>query len=579
MKEAMEDKKNLLAKILYEAKSYNNFEDIEKLVEKGLDLSNLPLQPLYVSLLNAPTEQIASVLPKFSKEQRQALLDLDLWSKDTVDVFSFEYWLEAYSKCREDSIVKEFVQSEDFLLYLKSRVNIHTFDTEDPQYPDHDNYFLTDDMLLLVEYSDSYPYSSELKYFIRHLYDTMGVENAYSVLFKMINESFSLLQETEYNNKRERLREYGFVDYFEAKESLHPFLSLKGLERFVLNKTKTVARVGSKARNQSLHSSALVQFERDMENILQELAKVKSDERKNYLHFNFVRLVNSSIVLKDALRGGRVELGKIGKSVKAALDLGLQYAADKREYGEEESIFDYFDFGEIYKIGATLWDVTRRKISKAAKGAGFVEDKDKAFMGTWWNSFIEGSFEEPPAVKSFGVGLHPQKSDNLKTWSFWREQALTFSSLAPFMGEFYKAFKKLKGESKLNDQFYLNYSVEDIDFESLILSSFINRVLGNFDSGNANKMGLAVAELREFFKFGFELSKGEYVLKPMEDPQLRDELAGFKEAFGMQEVANFENYLYGLLYEHLSGYEFDTLGDEDFAHVGGPVILNTLTKN
>ncbi|MBG59069.1 MAG: hypothetical protein CMJ16_01285, partial [Peredibacter sp.] len=219
----MNDKKNLLAKIIYEARSYKSFEDIEKLVETGLDLSNVPLQPLYVSLLSTSSEQVASILPKLSTKQRQALLDLDLWKRDAVDVFSFEYWLEVYSKTKEDELIKEFVNNEDFLLYLKSRVNIHTFDVEDPQYPDHDNYFLTDDMLLLIEYSQDYAYANELKYFVRHLYDSMGVENAYSMLFKLINESFSYLQETEYTNKKERLREFGFVDYYDARESLHPF--------------------------------------------------------------------------------------------------------------------------------------------------------------------------------------------------------------------------------------------------------------------------------------------------------------------------------------------------------------------
>lgn len=577
----MEDKNNLLAKILYEARSYNSFEDIEKLVEKGLDLSNIPIQPLYVSLLNAPSEQIASILPKLSAEQRQSLMDLDLWTKDTVDVFSFEYWLEVYSRCRQDDIVKEFVESEDFLLYLKSRVNIHTFDVEDPQYPDHDNYFLTDDSLLLVEYSDSYPYAGELKFFIRHLYDALGVENAYSALFKLINESFSLLQETEYNRKKERLREFGFVDYFEARESLHPFLSLKGVDRFISEKTKTVARVDQKARNQSLHSSALVQFDKEMENILGELSKVVDEARKRYLHFNFVRLVNSTIVLNDALRGGRVELAKIGKSAKAALDLGLQYAKTKREYEADESVFDYFDFGELYKIGSTLWELNRRKLKKALKKAGFETEADESFLGAWWNSFLEGSFKDLPEAYSFGARRHPRTVDDLQAWKFWRTGVECFVSMAPFMGEFWRGLKRLKEEAKLNDQFYLNYEVEDIDFEALILSALINFSLGNLghEPGASNKMGLAISELKEFMAKHFDKVKGEYRLKPAEEPKLAKTLAEFKRAFGMEQVADFETYLYGVLYEQLSGYEFDTLADEDFAHVGGPVILNTLTQN
>tara|TARA_Y100001936_G_scaffold252519_1_gene312514 strand:- start:2241 stop:3968 length:1728 start_codon:yes stop_codon:yes gene_type:complete len=575
----MNDKKNLLAKIIYEARSYKSFEDIEKLVETGLDLSNVPLQPLYVSLLSTSSEQVASILPKLSTKQRQALLDLDLWKRDAVDVFSFEYWLEVYSKTKEDELIKEFVNNEDFLLYLKSRVNIHTFDVEDPQYPDHDNYFLTDDMLLLIEYSQDYAYANELKYFVRHLYDSMGVENAYSMLFKLINESFSYLQETEYTNKKERLREFGFVDYYDARESLHPFISFKGIDRFIEKKVGLHADVDTVAANQSLHSSALIQFEKDMENILTELSKVNGEKRKQYLHFNFVRLINANITLNDALRGGSVEIGKIGKSVKYALELGLQYCKVTRNLKEAESVFDIFDFTEVYKIGNSLWSLNHSKLKKALGKTPFAQDEHEYFLGAWWNTFLEQSFEDVPKVKNFGVGQHALAVADLQTFEFWRTQVQTFKSLAPFIATFYETFNELRSSSKLNDQFYLNYQVEDIDFEALILSSFINFSLGNFKSDNTNKMGLAITELQGFLKQHFVQNDGEYQLKSMGDENLSKTIFEFKLAFGFDEVDGFEDYLYALIYEHLSGYEFDTLEEEDFAHVGGPVLLNSLSKN
>jgi hypothetical protein len=72
-----EIKKDLLSQLLYEAQAYRKFEDIEKLVEGGRDLSMIPIQPLYVSLQNTSKEQVALILPKLSTEQRQALRDID----------------------------------------------------------------------------------------------------------------------------------------------------------------------------------------------------------------------------------------------------------------------------------------------------------------------------------------------------------------------------------------------------------------------------------------------------------------------------------------------------------------------
>src|SRR6476620_4792141 len=99
-----EIKKDLLSQLLYEAQAYKKFEDIEKLVESGMDLSSITIQPLYVSLQSTTNDQIAAILPKLSPEQRQALRDIDLWKKDIIDPESAFHWMNIYSKCADDEI-------------------------------------------------------------------------------------------------------------------------------------------------------------------------------------------------------------------------------------------------------------------------------------------------------------------------------------------------------------------------------------------------------------------------------------------------------------------------------------------
>jgi hypothetical protein len=361
----MSDSNNLLSKILYEAKSYNTFDDIEKLVDGGDDLSMIPIQPLYVSLINSPTDLIAQILPRLSVEQRQTLVDLDLWKRDVVDVHNFETWIEVYSKIEDLDLTQEFVESEDFLLYLKARINLHTFDVEDPMYPDHDYYFLTDDMLLLVEYSEAYQYPNELKYLIRNLYAKKGVEGAYTLLFKLVNDSFPILQEHNYQLKNSRLEEFGFVSYFEAIEKLHALPVRGHINAFVKSKNTLTPNINIVGQNQSLHSSALVSFDNEMEDIYKELSLVTDEKRMQFLHFTFIRLINSTITQKDALRSGRIELTRIGKVTKNCLELGIQYI---KEIGEvENSVFDNFDFFDVYKVGNSLITCERNKYLKVLK--------------------------------------------------------------------------------------------------------------------------------------------------------------------------------------------------------------------
>ncbi len=574
-------RKDILSQILFEAKSYKTFEGIEKLVDVGTDLSMIPIQPLYISLMGTSTDQIAQILPKLSRAQRQSLLDLDLWRKDVVDVNSFEHWIEVYSKVEDHDLTQEFVTSEDFYLYLKSRVNIHTFDTEEPEYPDHDYYFLTDDMLLLIEYSEEYTYPNELKYLVRMIYSKFGVEVAYTTLFKLINDNFSELQEQRYQIKKDRLRDFGFVDYYEAIEKLHPFASFKQIDNFINKKIQVTANIDLTAQNQSLHSSALVSFDSDMENILKELAKVKDEGRLNYLHFTFIRMVNSTITINDALKGGRIELTRIGKHTRNTMELGLQYVKMKSLESGDKSLFTRFDFFDLYKVGHTLIMLLKNKVKKSLVKTPFESEDFEYFLGAWWNSFLDNSELDIPKVKAYGAALHASEVNNLTVYEYWKKDVTLFTESLPFINSFFTMFQKLKADGKLHDEFYLNYEVENIDFESIIISSYINFSLGYFSGTDVNKMGVSISELREFFKEYFirNDSDGEYFLIPFDNVKMKNSLSEFIEKFGFSSINNFGEYFYGILSEHLSGYDFDTLGDEDFKHIGGPILLNSIPNN
>ena len=250
-----EIKKDLLSQLLYEAEAYKKFEDIERLVESGMDLSMVPVQPLYVALQNTSSDQVAHILPKLSQEQRQALRDIDLWKKDEVDPESVTYWIDVYSKSTDEKIIQEFVRSEDFLLMLKNQFTIYTFDVEDPEYPEHDNYFLTEDNLLLIEYPENFQLVQELKNLIRQLYAELGVENAYSFLFKMVADSYLIMEEENYTQKNDRLRDFGFVDYYEALEFGATFQKEAEIDAFIRNKKPSTGAVDSIAANQNLHDT------------------------------------------------------------------------------------------------------------------------------------------------------------------------------------------------------------------------------------------------------------------------------------------------------------------------------------
>ena len=573
----MNRSKDLIFQIIQEAKSYDRLEDIEKLVENSGSLAVVPIQPLYVALASTSSDQVAEVLPRLSKTQRQAMLDLDLWHKDEVDYLSFDFWIESYSKVKDSDIVEEFVAQEDFALYLRGRVNLYTFDVEDPQYPDHDFYFLTDDSLLLVEYGEDYPNPNELKLLIRSLYDKLGVEKAYSHLFKVVNDSFLELEETQYQAKKERLRDYGFVDYYDAIEQLIEFKTYPTMDKYIAEKVSQTAEISPEARNQSLHHAAVVGFSDHDDLIREELQKINDEKRFSFLHFTFVRLVNSSITLNDALKGGRIELNRVSKKTRMLLNLGGEYIRSKGH----DNLFEKFDFFDLYRVGKTLLILEKKRMKKALAQYGFDKEAKESFLGQWWTSILEHAFDDYPKAKNYGAGLHAKEVQNLAVYSFWKQQLRGLGAALPFVEQFYQSLLKLKENGNLHNDFYLNYNTEEIDFEAIIISSFIGHVIMTVeeDDPQAAKMGITASEFKIFLDALFKKNKDEYFLLPLEEEKISNALDSFSNKFGLAEIPEFQNYLYGILTEHLSGYDFDSLVEEDYKHIGGPIFLNTLRTN
>jgi hypothetical protein len=568
-----EIKKDLLSQLLHEAEAYKKFEDIEKLVEAGMDLSMVPVQPLYVALQSSSKDQVAIVLPKLSSEQRQALRDIDLWKKDEVDPDAIYYWLEVYSKCPDDSVILEFVESEDFLLGLKNQFTIATFDVEDPMYPDHDNYFLTEDNLLLIEYPEDFSMVQELKAFIRRLYSERGVENAYAFLFKMVVDSYQIMEEEVYQQKKERLRDYGFVDYFEALNYNYTFSSLNQLNEFIKSKKALTGELGSVSANQSLHATSLAPYQRGMDDLKEALMNIQSEKRGLFLHFDFVRLVNARMTLEDALKNGSLAMSKVGNQTRQYLELGFDYLKTQVDSQRVREIFEHFDFLDLFKIGHSLLQITKKRIKKAISQTPFEGDDFGYFLGLYWNAFLENSHDEVAKYKFDGSSKALEIKD-MHSYSLWNESADIFVTSLPFIHTFFLSLEKLKAEGLLNDQFYLNYEVENIDFEAIMISSFINFVGGHYSESTAGKMGITIAEIKEFYHQFFVKKGEEYLIKGEEDPVLKIKIVEFAEKFGLSLVHGFDKYLYQVMVEQLNGYEIDGMSEEEFRHIGGPILLN-----
>ncbi len=561
---------NIISNLINEAKAYDSIESLEKLAQGG-SLKSIPLQPLYLCLRSTEYEVVAQYMAKLSGEQREALLDIDLWVKDDLDVDEFEKWLIIYDLTGDYDMIVEFVESNSFLLYLKARFSIHTFDTDDPSYPDNDNYFLTEDNLLLFEYDESFQYVYELKRLISIYYSIRGVENSYANLFKVVSTSFFQFQEEEYRFKKSRLLDYGLLDYFESLEKTHPWISLAQVEKFIREKNIVTGSIDEFSRSQALHEKSLMAFHKDITSITEQVSKIQDSKRSDFVQFTFLKLINAGLSISDALKKGPLQMSQVSQEIRYHLLLGIDYIL-KSGYSKKMSIFEKFDFIDVHRIGKSLVHIQKQKVKKLLTKYGFERQNDESFLGVYFQEMIEGLFSTPTKVSE----QWREKSISVLTaqsYSALENKIQFFEEILPFISQFNITYKEMRDNGAILDHYFLNYDVASIDFEAILISSFIHFDLGHFDEEGTGKMGVKLSDLKLFTsKYFSDENEAKFL-----ESQKKVFLKSFKEfqaRFGFVQMNELDSYFFTLLNEHLAGYNYKTLTEDEYAHIGGPILLD-----
>jgi hypothetical protein len=540
----------------------------------------IPFISIYFNLLEATPQKLSLMLPHLSEHTKKLVIDLNCWKKDQVSYKNLADWTKVYSECADQETRFKFAKSEQFYLYLKGQFNIWTFDGEDPQYPDHDYYFLTEDNQLLFEFSEeTFEYAMDVKKLVRDLYSEMGVEYAYAYLFKLVSDSYLIREEEEYEKKKYRLSEIGFGDYYELLGKLTSFQNIDQLNAFLKVKEKkgitpTLNEISS-VQQEAINTLVLKnEKSSDFRRMFQEeLDKIQSETRKKFLEFNIVALLQGFLVLDETLDKGKISIQITIKKVLGKLTLGLDYL--QNHYPEDFIIFERFDFFEIFKVATTLVE-SKQKLLKTAMANSPFDAENDSFLGERFCKMLDGAFDTPAKVESIKEKSKFVEINNVELFRSWEKKVDSFLYLLPVIGTFHKTYEGICKEGRLSDEMYLNFSLADIDFEAIMISSLVNFSLNNFDSDNQSyKLGVTISELKSFLE------------------NFIDKEGNIKDFDGLQKlasnfVANFQkdseqtdllDYLLDLVQDQLAGVCYDELQDSDYRHIGGPIILDTTLEN
>jgi hypothetical protein len=207
-----------LALILGGALGIQNKAELEEFLEQPKaheHVRSFPYQDVFMVSKTVGLADSLELLTLTSKEQRRGFIDLDCWRKDSFHVQTFMEWLAAFIQCGPEETVRlaRSVDPEILAYFLKQYIKVYELDPEEPA-PDA-LLTLTPDRRYGIEIIGE----EEAATMARLLLDAVfrfDTSLGYDLIDRVCWGNLVALEEEAYQNKRRRLEEIGFVDYYEA---------------------------------------------------------------------------------------------------------------------------------------------------------------------------------------------------------------------------------------------------------------------------------------------------------------------------------------------------------------------------
>ena len=174
-----------------------------------------PYQDLFLAIKAVGLADSQELLLLATSRQRRGFIDLDCWRKDSFHMASFMEWMAAYMQCgpEEAAAAARAVDPNLLALFLKNNIRIHALETDEP-HPELP-LILTPDQRFGIEISGEAEGAAMSRLLLDAIF-RMDASLGYDLIDRMRWDNRVSMEEEAYQNKRLRLEEIGFVDYYEA---------------------------------------------------------------------------------------------------------------------------------------------------------------------------------------------------------------------------------------------------------------------------------------------------------------------------------------------------------------------------
>jgi len=301
-------------------------------------------QDIFILIRTVGLADSLELLPLTSEEQKCGCIDLDCWRKDSFHLPRFLEWLAAFIHCGPEETVRmaRSVDANVLSLFLKECIQVHLLDPEEsrPDLP----LFLTPDDRFGIEITGE----AETAPMARLLLDALfrfDPSLGYDLVDRVYWENRVSLEEEAYQDKRRRLEEIGFVDYYDA------------LDIYGEDHTKSDLKGRPPSRNESPVSSTLpAMFVATLSpgHYLREaLQTIQTAEQAEAISQGLAALANRLLSVYSVTPGDLEKVKPALEEMRDTLNLSLEHLTQRQD-SLAGGVLQQHDVQGLFKIGFNL---------------------------------------------------------------------------------------------------------------------------------------------------------------------------------------------------------------------------------
>ncbi len=197
---------------------------------------SLAVQDLFLLVKQVGLQDAIELLEVAEPDQVQRMVDLDIWARDRVDLERYAEWFPVLVEVYRDRLetLLDDIDIEPLLVFLHKHVRFHPIDPDMPEavrkHLESLNVSETPDHFFYMEIPPNDPHEDLVRAFFDLLYGA-DLKLAHRVIYALIAELPSQLEETAYRLRTGRMEELGFFEFFEALAIYQPLPAVPPFRR------------------------------------------------------------------------------------------------------------------------------------------------------------------------------------------------------------------------------------------------------------------------------------------------------------------------------------------------------------